>query len=85
MSVKDYLTLLSLQRIFHLMIGNIGRLESKTDISTTSQYYWTSKTENVEELVNLYSSADLFMNFSVEETFGLTTVESMAWHTSIGL
>ena len=39
------------------------------------------KTENVEELVNLYSSADLFMNFSVEETFGLTTVESMACGT----
>ena len=36
------------------------------------------KTENIDELVELYSSADLFVNFSTEETFGLTTAESMA-------
>ena len=41
------------------------------------------KTENVEELVQLYSHADVFINFSVEETFGLTTVESLACGTPV--
>ena len=41
------------------------------------------KTENICELVELYSGADLFVNFSVEETFGLTTAESMACGTPV--
>lgn len=41
------------------------------------------KTESVNELVKLYSLADLFVNFSVEETFGLTTVESMSCGTPV--
>ena len=36
------------------------------------------RTDSVEELVQLYNSADVFFNPSVEETFGLTTVEAMA-------
>lgn len=40
-------------------------------------------TENMNELVELYSSADLFVNFSIEETFGLTTAESMACGTPV--
>lgn len=41
------------------------------------------KTENVADLVGLYSSANLFVNFSIEETFGLTTAESMACGTPV--
>ncbi|RGN31897.1 glycosyltransferase [Bacteroides caccae] len=41
------------------------------------------KMENIHELVELYSGADLFVNFSVEETFGLTTAESMACGTPV--
>ncbi len=39
------------------------------------------KTENRNELKDLYISADLFMNLSVEETFGLTTAEALACGT----
>lgn len=35
------------------------------------------KTWNQQELIKLYSAADVFFNPSVEETFGLTTVEAM--------
>jgi putative colanic acid biosynthesis glycosyltransferase len=38
-------------------------------------------TENQQELIDLYSIADVFLNLSVEETFGLTTVEAMACGT----
>lgn len=41
------------------------------------------KTENVEELVRLYSAAHVYINFSVEETFGMTTVESLACGTPV--
>lgn len=36
------------------------------------------RTESQKELADWYSSADLFMNLSVEETFGLTTAEALA-------
>lgn len=41
------------------------------------------RTENVEELAELYSLADIHISFSVEETFGLTIVESMACGTPV--
>ena len=42
-----------------------------------------SRTENVQDLVSLYSSADVFINPSTEETFGLTTVEALACGTPV--
>lgn len=39
------------------------------------------KTSCVEELVDIYSSADVFVNPSREETFGLVTAEAMACGT----
>lgn len=39
------------------------------------------RTENVKQLVNLYSMADIFINPSVEETLGMTTIEAMACGT----
>jgi glycosyltransferase involved in cell wall biosynthesis len=39
------------------------------------------RTENPKELVAFYSAADLFINFSVEETFGLTTAEALSCGT----
>lgn len=40
-----------------------------------------SRTDNVQELASLYSAADVVLNLSYEETFGLTTVEGMACGT----
>ena len=39
------------------------------------------RTQNVEELVKIYSAADIVLNLSHEETFGLTTVEGFACGT----
>jgi putative colanic acid biosynthesis glycosyltransferase len=39
------------------------------------------RTESVEELANMYSEADIVLNLSYEETFGLTTVEGFACGT----
>ncbi len=42
-----------------------------------------SRTDNKQELVELYNAADVFLNLSEEETFGLTTVEAMACGTPV--
>lgn len=39
------------------------------------------KTENIDELINWYSSADIVLNLSHEETFGMTTIEGFACGT----
>ncbi|WP_078543572.1 glycosyltransferase [Litchfieldia alkalitelluris] len=39
------------------------------------------KTDNVRELAEIYSTADFFMNPSVEETMGMVTVEALACGT----
>lgn len=41
------------------------------------------RTENKEELVKIYSNADVFVNPSVEESFSLVTVEAMACGTPV--
>ena len=40
-----------------------------------------TRTNKIEELVQYYSVADVYINFSVEETFGMTTCESLACGT----
>ena len=40
-----------------------------------------SRTENLQQLVQIYSAADVFVNPSVEETMGLTTAEALACGT----
>ncbi|MBO5706068.1 MAG: glycosyltransferase [Bacteroidaceae bacterium] len=46
-----------------------------------SKIIGVERTNNIQELVNLYSSADIVLNLSYEETFGLTTVEGFACGT----
>ena len=41
------------------------------------------RTWNQQELIELYSAADVFFNPSVEETFGLVTAEAMACGTPV--
>lgn len=40
-----------------------------------------ARTENQQQLRDLYATADVFLNLSVEETFGLTTAEALACGT----
>jgi glycosyltransferase involved in cell wall biosynthesis len=40
-----------------------------------------NRTESQDELARLYSAADVFINASMEETFGLTTAEALACGT----
>jgi glycosyltransferase involved in cell wall biosynthesis len=42
-----------------------------------------SRTENRQELAYLFAAADVFLNLSVEETFGLTTAEALSSGTPV--
>lgn len=47
----------------------------------TNNMIGITRTEDVEEMVKLYSTADVYVSFSEEETFGMTIIESMACGT----
>ena len=36
-----------------------------------------------QKIIEIYTAADVFLNLSVEETFGLTTVEAIACNTPV--
>ena len=56
-------------------------LSKKQILNLPDNIIGIEKTDNQEELRDLYSAANLFINFSVEETFGLTTAEALACGT----
>ena len=61
-----------------ILIG--GGLENLQNLNL-EKIICVSRTESVEELAEYYSLADVFINTSIEETFGLTTAEALACGT----
>ncbi len=58
-------------------------LDDKQISKLTSNMIGIKRTDDISELRDLYSTADVFINTSVEETFGLVTVEAMACGTPV--
>lgn len=56
-------------------------LSEKQISSLPSKIIGIKRTSSIEELIEYYSIADVVMNLSYEESFGLTTVEGMACGT----
>jgi len=53
-------------------VGSIkGNREERSNI------YYINQTNDIYELVDIYNSAEIFVNLSYEETFGMVTLESM--------
>lgn len=48
-----------------------------------SKILFIERTDSKQELAEIYTMADLYLNPSVEETMGLTTVEALACGTSV--
>lgn len=53
-------------------------VNQKEQLSLSDNMLGLSRTDSMEELAGIYTAADFFFNASVEETFGLPTVEAMA-------
>lgn len=59
----------------------IGSLDE--GIELPSDIIHVSETDNVQELVQYYSLADVFLNLSIEETFGKVSAEALACGTPV--
>lgn len=59
----------------------VGLSKKQIELIKNTPIVGLSRTNSIDELVDLYSSADVFLNLSVEETMGMTTVEAMACGT----
>lgn len=55
--------------------------EMKDDIELPSNILHIPQTNDVKQLVEYYSMADVFVNFSLEETFGKVTAEALSCGT----
>lgn len=79
---KGYDDLLALSEMlderFRLVL--VGLTEKQTK-DLPSNVIAIKRTTDQEELAKIYSAADFFVNPSVEETFGMTTVEAIACGT----
>ena len=65
---------------YQIVVVGVNESEKKR---LTSRMIGISRTDSVRKLVEIYSAADVFFNASVEETFGLPTVEAMACGTPV--
>ena len=73
---NDYLELREkLPRNIVLLLVGMDKKQMKT---LPEGIIGLSKTQNVTELASIYSGADIVLNLSHAETFGLTTVEGLA-------
>jgi len=76
---KGYDTFLKLSKLISndeiiVMVG----LNKKQINKLPKNIIGIERTENVEDLISLYSISDVFFNPSIEETFSLVTIEAMA-------
>ncbi|MGN1410885.1 MAG: glycosyltransferase [Oscillospiraceae bacterium] len=63
---------------FQIIVVGINEKQKK---SLPNNIIGISRTHDVKELAQLYTMADVYINASVEETFGMPTIESMACGT----
>jgi glycosyltransferase involved in cell wall biosynthesis len=80
--LRDFIRLNELLPTDDFVIVLIG-LDKNQIKNLPSSIVGIERTESVEALVDFYSEADLYINLSREETFGLTTVEAMACGTPV--
>lgn len=77
--LEDFLKLADLLTDgYRIVIVGVGKKEQQ---KLKANMIGIERTNNVQELVEIYSAADVFFNASVEETFGLPTVEAIACGT----
>lgn len=61
-----------------VLVGNTSHVENKSD-----KIIYLGTVKDVDKLVQLYSLADVFVNPTIQETFGKTTAEAMACGTPV--
>lgn len=77
--LKDFLSLARMldERFVIVLVG----LNKKQLRCLPKNIIGLNRTNNIQELAEIYTAADIFVNPSLEETFGMTTVEALACGT----
>ena len=79
--LKDFISLSAmLGDEYKVVVVGVNDKEKK---QLPSNMIGISRTDSVQELAGIYTQADVFFNASVEETFGLPTVEALACETPV--
>lgn len=79
--LDDFLTLAkTLPEEYRIVLVGLSGVQMK---GLPSNIIGIKRTENQDELVKLYSAADLFVNPSLEESFSMVTVEALACGTPV--
>ncbi len=79
--LRDFIKLASmLGDEYRIVIVGVTESETKNFLPNM---IGIKRTNSVQELGEIYTAADVFLNASVEETFGLPTVEAMACGTPV--
>lgn len=77
--LRDFLRLSELlDKTYAIVLVGLTEKQIK---AMPEQIICIARTNSVKELVEIYSAADIFVNPSKEETFGLTTIEAQACGT----
>lgn len=77
----DFLSLAeTLPDEYHIVLVGLTRRQIK---KMPDNITGLERTDNIEDLVKIYSSASIFINPSLEESFSLVTVEAMACGTPV--
>lgn len=79
--LKDFISLSHYLKEDEVIIL-VGLNEAQSKI-LPSNIIGLSRTDNRKDLANLFAAVDVFLNLSIEETFGLTTAEAMASGTPV--
>lgn len=81
--IIDLADRLSISKQDNIKIVVIGVSVEQSEICEKKGILSLNRTNDIEELVNWYSTANVFFNPSIEESFGLVTVEAMACGTPV--
>ena len=79
-NLEDYVALSKLLPLGYKLLL-IGLSDKQLDILPSGHIVGMKRTTCMQELVDLYTAADVVLNLSLEETFGLTTIEGFACGT----
>ena len=80
--LKDFLELsLMLSNQYVIVLVGLDKKQADNIKKKYKNIITITRTDNITELVKIYSAADVFVNPSKEETFGMTTLEAISCGT----
>lgn len=81
--IEDYIKLSKIIDNNKYKIVLVGSMKQRISKKMPNNILVIPRTKNIEDLIEIYSAADILLNLSIEETFGMTTTEALACGTPV--